>query len=491
MWRRNQPRHKTVPGVEDLRAYRRERETALRKARREQQLTSKRLLRDLSDDEDRSLEEDLARIVLSEQQVMQLTKDLQHGSAEKLQSLITLRRGLRMKDVQLMFIRVEGSMRLLIGLFTCPSAEIQMEAARCLHELSHSDEPSVSKACLPATAYLITYLSGHSPEFTELCLYTLGNLIVESEAARNQMLQQGLLPALSLCIQSPHMKVLEGLGYVLSQLLQSKEAPEKIIPTILGPGLAQDMLRLMSCSEDGIGVAVEFGWCLHYIVSSQVNNMLLISQGIVPKLVAFLTEITKHMSKPEYQGVELLICPIVRSLGNLLAEVDSAGNKVQIQDGRLLVALFVLIQRFQNEHPFLVKECLWTLNNLTVEDPVISSAVLHLNLLPILLQLLAHSKAVCLLILLVLCNIASLGPAYCEHLRQKDILANVMKTFGGEDVEMARQSLELLSILFRHCPALVGDFHNLSGLSLLESYKDHPDLYQQVQAIRNQCQANR
>ena len=35
----------------------------------------------------------------------------------------------------------------------------------------------------------------------ELCLYTLGNLIVESEAVRRQLLPQGIVPALAACIQ--------------------------------------------------------------------------------------------------------------------------------------------------------------------------------------------------------------------------------------------------------------------------------------------------
>lgn len=34
----------------------------------------------------------------------------------------------------------------------------------------------------------------------------------------------------SLWLQSPHEAVLEGVGYVLSQLLQAKEAPTEIIP---------------------------------------------------------------------------------------------------------------------------------------------------------------------------------------------------------------------------------------------------------------------
>lgn len=68
------------------------------------------------------------------------------------------------------------------------------------------------------------------PRSQELCLYTLGNLIVESEAVRRQLLPQGIVPALATCIQSPHVAVLEALGYALSQLLQAKEAPERIIP---------------------------------------------------------------------------------------------------------------------------------------------------------------------------------------------------------------------------------------------------------------------
>ncbi|MEE6478735.1 hypothetical protein FKM82_011980 [Ascaphus truei] len=453
MWWRSKPRHQSLPGLEELRARRRERETALRKARREQQLISKRLLRDITDNEDDSLEGDLETHSLSEQQIVQLVKDVQHGSKEKLKSLITLRRGLQHKDVQLMFVRSEGSMRVLIGLFTCPFADVRMEAARCLHELSHSDDPSVTKACLPATSYLLTYLSGHSAEFTELCLYTLGNLIVESEHVRNQLLLQGVVPALALCTQSPHMAVLEALGYSLSQLLQSKEAPEKIIPIVLDSGLPQDILRLLrSDSEEWVGVAVEFSWCLHYIISSQLKNTLLISQGIVSKLVLFLTETAALASKTAVQGLELLICPVLRCLGNLLAEVDLAGNKVRIQDGRLLAAIFVFMQLYLHEHPFLVRECLWTLNNLTAEDPVLCSAMLHLNVLPVLFQLLSHSKAVSLLVLTVLCNVADLGPAYCQHLGQKDILPSIITTLGCADTEVKRQSLELLNILFRHCP---------------------------------------
>ncbi|XP_053319479.1 transmembrane and coiled-coil domain-containing protein 6 [Spea bombifrons] len=486
MWRRRKVGCKSVQGLDELRKRRREYETALRKARREQQLISKRLLRDEPDDDEHF--QDLQ--CLSEDQIDHIIKDLRHGPAERLESLITLRRYLQSNDVRLMFIRVEGSMQVLIGLFTCSFAEVQMEAARCLHELSQSDDPSVSKACLPATSYLLTYLSGNNPDFTELCLYTLGNIIVEGDATRNQLLLQGLIPALSLCAQSPHTAVLEALGYALSQLLQSKEASEKIIPLVLESGLVQEIFRLLRLdSEERVGAAVEFAWCLHYIVCSQVNNTLLISQGIVPKLSLLLSDLSAIVSKSTALDMELLICPLVRCVGNLLAEVDSMGNRLQIHDGRLLAALFVFMRRYRAEHPFLLPECLWALNNLTAEDPVVSSAVLHYNLLPALLELLFHSTEVTLLVLTVLCNIADLGPAYSQHLRQKNILPCVVRALGGTDVRVTHRSLEIMVILFKNCPDIVEEFISLFGVQILEPYKDHLELQQQVQTIWNRCQS--
>lgn len=56
-------------------------------------------------------------------------------------------------------------MRTLVGLLTSNRALLQLEAARCLHELSHSEQSAVAVACLPATSYLLTYLSGHSSDF--------------------------------------------------------------------------------------------------------------------------------------------------------------------------------------------------------------------------------------------------------------------------------------------------------------------------------------
>lgn len=62
-----------------------------------------------------------------------------------------------------------------------------------------------------------------------------------------------------------------------------------------------------------------------------------------------------------------LVCPVLRCLSNLLAE--DTGCEVQVQDERLLIAIFLILQSFLQQHPFIAQECLWLLNNLTGEHP--------------------------------------------------------------------------------------------------------------------------
>ncbi|XP_074694713.1 transmembrane and coiled-coil domain-containing protein 6 isoform X2 [Strix aluco] len=431
-------------GAEELRARRREREAALRKARRQEQLVSKRLLR-----EDTAAEEggqDGAEVTpdpLSEDEVLELLRGVQKGSEDRRRSLSRLRWALQNKETQQKFVRLDGSIRMLIGLFTSSLADMQMEAARCLHELSHSSDPAVAEACLPVTSYLLTYLSGHSVEFTELCLYTLGNLVVESEAMRKQLLPQGIIPVLASCIQSPHEAVLEGLGYVLSQLLQAKEAPTEIIP--------------------------------------HTASAALLSLGALPALTSLLLDLASAIPQDAPEGLELLVCPVLRCLSNLLAE--ETGCEVQIQDERLLIALFLILQHFLQQHPFIVQECLWLLNNLTADKPFFCSALLSLDLLPALMQLLPCSQMASVLVLTVLCNIAVKGPAYCQQLHQQPALPLLLPALALPDPEAVGQCLELLHLLFRHWPEAAADFVRQGGRWALEQHQSTPELQERAQAL--------
>ncbi|XP_036280580.1 transmembrane and coiled-coil domain-containing protein 6 isoform X4 [Pipistrellus kuhlii] len=432
-------------GVEELRRRRREREAALRRARREQQLVSKRLLRDDTPEE---AEGGSVASILGEAEIQQFLWLAQRGTEEKERegALVSLRRGLQHPETQQTFIRLEGSMRTLVGLLTSNHALLQLEAARCLHELSHSEQSEVAEACLPATSYLLTYLAGHSSDLIELCLYTLGNLIVESEAGRRQLLPQGIVPALASCIQSPHLPVLEALGYALSQLLQAKEAPKKIIPSVLASSIPQHMLRLLQPGPKlNPGVAVEFAWCLHYIICSQVNNALLITHGAVSTLGLLLLYLAGSVQSPEDAGLELF-----------------------------------LLQK----HPSLLPEGLWLLNNLTANSPSICTSLLSLDLIKPLLQLLPVSNVVSVLVLTVLCNVAEKGPAYCWHLWPGPLLSSLLDTLALSDTDVVGQSLELLQLLFLYRPEAAQAFLQQSGLQALKRHEEEAQLQDRVLALQ-------
>ncbi|XP_023607836.1 transmembrane and coiled-coil domain-containing protein 6 isoform X2 [Myotis lucifugus] len=438
-------------GVEELRRRRREREAALRRARREQQLVSKRLLRDDTPEE---AEGGCVASVLGEAEIQQFLRLAQRGTEEKERegALVSLRRGLQHPETQQTFIRLEGSMRTLVGLLTSNQALLQLEAARCLHELSHSEQSEVAEACLPATSYLLTYLAGHSADLI-----------------------------------SPHLAVLEALGYALSQLLQAKEAPKKIIPSVLASPIPERMLRLLQPGPKlNSGAAVEFAWCLHYIICSQVNNALLITHGAVSTLGLLLLYLAGTVQSSEDAGLELLVCPVLRCLSNLLSEeaVEAGGGQVQLRDERVVVSVFILLQFLLQKHPSLLPEGLWLLNNLTANSPSICTSLLSLDLIKPLLQLLPVSNVVSVLVLTVLCNVAEKGPAYCQHLWPGPLLPSLLDTLTFSDTEVVGQSLELLQLLFLYRPEAAQAFLQQSGLQALKRHEEEAQLQDRVHALQ-------
>uniref|UniRef100_UPI00398F1D11 LOW QUALITY PROTEIN: transmembrane and coiled-coil domain-containing protein 6 n=1 Tax=Pristiophorus japonicus TaxID=55135 RepID=UPI00398F1D11 len=464
-------------GVEEIKARRRQQERALRKSRKEKQLVSKRLPRGLQGDgEDMAIRE----TSVSQEEVSQLYQRIQHGSDDRLVALRALRRALQLKEAQQMFVGFENSIHVLIGLFTSTLTSVQLEAAQCLLELSHADDPNISLVCLPATPYLLTYLSGQSAKFTELCLYVLGNLAAENEAVRSQLLVQGVVQALASCLQSPHGAVVEAAAYSLSQLLQAKEAGERIIPAVLEANVTPHLIRLLAVdSECGVQTAVECAWCLHYTVSSGVNSECLISQGLVRQAVILLAALGRAVDFGSLgravdlgttDGVELLIYPVARCLGNLMASDGAAQCKAQLHDGDLLRALSVFVRGFLQSQPFVTRECLWLLNNLTAGDGQFCSAIFCLNLVPVFLQLIPFSGGINTLVLMLLGNIAEMGPAYCEKLlQQTGVFPALCTTLRTADPEVVRLTLEVLNLVLSHCQQACVEFANQSGIPALEA----------------------
>ncbi|KAM9850341.1 transmembrane and coiled-coil domain-containing protein 6 [Aulostomus maculatus] len=471
MWRLNKVRHKAGrPGdnLEEFRLKRRLHEKVLRQARRDRQLVSKRLL--LSEDEEQ--QQVSMDTNLEQQDVVALVHQLQHSGLEKEASLKTLSTALRDPSAQLSFVKQENSMHLLVGLLTSSNAQCRLQSVRCLHGLSNSPHPSVAPACLPATPYLLTYLCGQSPKFTELCLYTLGNLCPDSDVVKDKLLAQGIVPALANCIENQrhNLGVVEAVGFTLSQLLQTKDAALKIIPMVLASSLPAHLLSVLTPDLNfSLGAAIECAWCLHYLACSCVDNAALLSRGALEHCSSLLVSLGDAVAEGnKEEGLELLVCPLLRCVGNLLTcSVDDPSARVT--DAGLVVSLCSLLQAYVNTRPSLARESAWVLNNLTAYSTTFCSALLTLHLIPGLIQLLPFSQGINTMILRVLGNVAHQNKEFCVQLAQLGLLSALSVTLKMAEPEMVILSLDVLFMLVASSPEVAAEFVRHSGVSLLDT----------------------
>ncbi|XP_023685173.2 transmembrane and coiled-coil domain-containing protein 6 isoform X1 [Paramormyrops kingsleyae] len=475
MWRLNAVRHKARgrnTAGEEFRLKRREQEREFRQARKDQQLVSKRLIEE-DEEEDEGAMDTADSKLWKDQELVELLQGVQHGGEKRASNLRTLRKVLRSPEAQLILIGLENSMQVLVGLLSGSSAQCQLEAAHCVHQLSSSTCARVGAACLPATPYLITYLSGQNAKFTELCLYTLGNLCAGNMAVRDKVLAQGIIPALAVCIQRPNLAVVEAVGFIVAQLLQAKDASEKIIPLVMSSGLTLHLLAaLQPQPEYGMGAAIEYAWCLHYLACCDKASEALISQGAVSQCSSLLITLGGAVATGNTEeGIELLIWPLLRCVGNLLAGSALECCASQLTDSRLLAALCILAQTFLQPHPGLARESLWVLNNLTVDSSVFSSAVLYLSLVPSLIQLLPFSKGINTMVLQVLANVAYQGTEYCVQLTHSGLLPALCATLKMADPAVVTLSLEVLCMLLASSSQAAEEFVRLGGSAALEAMR--------------------
>lgn len=442
----------------------------MRQARRDQHLVSKRLL--LSEDEEQQTETTMD-MDLGDQEVVGLFHKLQLRGLEKESHLKALSKALRNPSTQLTFIKQENSMHLLVGLLTGSNAQCRLQAVRCLHELSHSQNPNVVMACLPATPYLLTYLSGQSSKFTELCLYTLGNLCPDSDVIREKLLAQGFIPVLTNCMENQrhNLAVVEAVGFTLSQLLQAKDAAQKIIPMVLASGLPSLLLSVLTPDpEFGLAPAIECAWCLHYLTCSNVDNRSLLAHGALSQCSSLLVSLGGGVAEgKKEEGLELLIWPLLRCVGNLLCSGPVEELNSQVGDICLLSALCAFIQAYLQTQPALARESIWVLNNLTADSRAFCSALLTLNLVPGLIQLLPFSQGINTMILRVLGNVAHKEKEFCVQLGQFGLLPALCATLKMAEQEMVILSLDVLFMLLVGSPQATEEFVKQNGISLLEA----------------------
>ncbi|XP_053735140.1 transmembrane and coiled-coil domain-containing protein 6-like isoform X5 [Synchiropus splendidus] len=460
MWRLAKVRHKSGRlGVtlEEFKLKRREQERALRQARRDNQLVSRRLL--LSDDEEHDVNMDTNTAELD---VVSLLHKLQHSSPEREIHMRLLTKALRDPSVQLSFVKQENSVHLLVGFLSGSDAQCRLQSVRCLHELSHSPHPNVAPACLPATPYLLTYLSGQSTKFTV-----------------GKLLAQGIVPALATCLENQRHNpaVVEAVAFTLSQLLQTKDAAPKPVSMVLASRLPSLLLSVLNPDpEFSLGPAIECAWCLHYIACSCENNKALLTHGTLTHCSSLLVTLGEALvNGNQDEGLELLLCPLLRIVGNLLSSCPAEELAGQLTDSRLVVTLCSMVQSTVQTRPSLARESVWVLNNLTAFSADFCSALLTHDLVHRLIQLLSFSQGINTMVLRVLANAAFRGKEFCITLTQLGLLTALLTTLKMTDKEMVSLSLDLLFMLLVSSPQVAEEFVKISCLSILEALQYNSD----------------
>ena len=173
--------------VASHRTKRRDQEAQIRKEKREQLLSSKRIrFSDVGGDRE---EQDYTT-----DQVQELAKAIQKSDKNDLNNLKSLRKAFAQgSELISAFLKVDNSLRAMVGHLTSNNAQFQLEAAWCITNLAtgvHEDTMKVLKA---SAAYLITYLSGQNIQLQDQCAWALGNFSGDSQECRDILRAQGII----------------------------------------------------------------------------------------------------------------------------------------------------------------------------------------------------------------------------------------------------------------------------------------------------------
>uniref|UniRef100_A0A3Q2Y6W0 Transmembrane and coiled-coil domains 6 n=1 Tax=Hippocampus comes TaxID=109280 RepID=A0A3Q2Y6W0_HIPCM len=482
MWRLSRIRHKAGRAgysLEEFRVKRREHEKALRQARRDRQLVSRRLL--LNEDEGQQ-EAIICPLCAG------CSQFVPQSSAQR------SREGISRGGSLLFFWMQENSIHMLVGLLTGPNTQCRLQSVRCLHELSHSPHPSVATACLPATPYLLTYLSGQKPFSFITCLlyrgtkFTVTNTLIE----HHKNVPETINCNYNACVQNQrhNMAVMEAVGFTLSQLLQTKDASEKIIPLVLASSLPSHLLAVLTPDQNfALGPAIECAWCLHYLTCSGEDNRALLACGALLQCSMLLVSLGGAVAQGnKAEGVELLVCPLLRCVGNLLSCTPDVPDAC-LSDVGLTVALCALLQAYVQTQPSLARESAW-LNLKLFFFSIVTSYILTM------LGFISPPSRI--QILRVLANVAHKKKEFCIQLAEFGLLSSLCATLKMAEQAVVTLSLDILFMLFASgsqvsqtlhfdplssnhlhfsselpyiLPQVVEDFAREGGISLLETFQ--------------------
>lgn len=438
--------------VDGLRARRREEQSGLRKEKREQILSFKRLRFEVKE-EGTELDD------LTVEEVLVVGKSLQKHGSNSLNDLKRLRnaftQGSKLVDA---FIIQDGTLQALVGYLTGNDAELQIEAAWCFTNLAGATQQHGLRILMASGAYLITYLKGQNVQLVDLCGWTLGNLAVDSEECRRILRDQGAVDPLLNLLKSTSPNVVQSAAFALCNFARTMD--ESIIEDLKNGGLGSYLHHLLKAPSTPSDVMTELCWILTYFSVTPENVNYLSSCGIDIALVVEL--LARYL---ESQDSVQIVTPILRTIGNICSGTDEHGTSA-IRSG-ILIKIMPALLSSSSHH--IKKESLWVLSNLTVGSHETLVAVLSAGLLPVVVDMLDGTFDIRKESAIVLCNVAHNGPEYMKRILEYGGLGKFLQLLKSLDNELTFLAVQFFEMMLRSLPESQDSFEKAEGVAYLEA----------------------
>lgn len=239
------------------------------------------------------------------------------------------------------------------------SAELQFEAAWALTNLASSKYTSSLAEYPNAVNNLVQLLRSENPDVREQCAWCLGNIAGDGTHYRDAIIELNAMEALQLNIQQPaNESLLSNVIWTVSNLCRAKPKPDLAKIRIILPDLLNVLRSWNSLNAETVQDAL---WALSYVSDGDDIHINAVLETGGSELLQILVGILRT----GVSGDNKLLAPSLRILGNFASGTEIQTQAV-IDAGVLDVAIAILDMPNKN----LRKEMCWLLSNIAAGTPL-------------------------------------------------------------------------------------------------------------------------